>query len=472
MPGDHRRDAPRRGILTGSRPGTSVWRGEYRPLSVGIVALITLVAFEGIGTATAMPMVAADLDIMSTYTWAFSGFTAASLVAMVVGGLWSDARGPRAPLIAGVVGFAAGAVIAGLADGLAVLVLGRAIQGAASGLLIVAVYVLIARAYPEVLRPKAFAVLSAAWVVPALVGPFVAGLLAELVSWRAVFLLVPIFVLGPAVLLFPRIGSYEGGAPNPDSRRRVVAGVVATGALLVVQDGLLRVSVLGVVEAAVAVVVLLAALRPLLPAGALTFRAGLPASVMMRGVLASAIFAAEVFVPLALVRTRGLSVTQAGVVLSLSAALWALGSYLQGRVPADRDRTRLVRIGAGVIVAALLALPLAVLTTLPPWIAAIAWGAGAIGMGVAVPSISVQVTRLSPRAELGANSAALQIMDSVLSVVVISALSLGHAYAERHGGATATTYALLWVASAGMAVLALVVAGRMRPATVGEPVRA
>lgn len=410
-----------------------------------------------------MPAVAADLDILSAYTWAFSGFTATSLVAMVIGGLWSDARGPRGPLVVGVVSFAAGAVIAGAANGLAALVAGRALQGTGGGLLIVAVYVLIARAYPKEIQAKAFSVLAAAWVVPSLVGPFVAGWLAESITWRAVFWLVPIFVVGPAILLFPRIAAFEGGELAAGARRRIVAGVVATASLLVAQDGLLRVSVIGLVEAGVALAALALALRPLLPAGALTFRRGLPASVMMRGVVASAFFSAEVFVPLALVRARGLTVTQAGIILSVSAALWALGAYIQGRVPAERDRSGLVRAGATVVMLALLALPLVVLTTLPPWLAAIAWGAGAIGMGLAVPSISVQVTRLSPREALGANSASIQIMDSVLSVVVVSVLSLGHAYAEAHGGATAATYALLWVGSAVMGLVGLVLAGRMRP---------
>ncbi len=411
-----------------------------------------------------MPVVAIELGTLAAYTWAFSGFIASSLVAMVVGGLWSDARGPREPLIAGVAGFAVGAVVAGSANGLGVLVAGRAIQGAASGLLIVAVYVLIARAYPEDLRPRAFSVLAAAWVVPGLVGPFIAGWLAESVTWRAVFWIVPVFVIGPALLLFPRIGAYEGGTLPPSARRRIVAGAAATVALLVVQDGLLRVSVLGLVEAGLAVVLLVVALRPLLPVGALRFARGLPASVMMRGLVSSAFFSAEVFVPLALVRARGLSATQAGIILSVSAALWVVGSYLQGRLPPERDRSTPVRIGAVVVVLSLLALPLAVLTTLPPWVAAIAWGAGAIGMGLAIPSVSVQVTRLSPRDALGTNSAAIQIIDSVLGVVVVSVLGLGHAYAEAHGGATGTTYALLWVASAVMGALAIALAGRMRPA--------
>ena len=65
----------------------------------------------------------------------------------------------------------------------------------------------------------------------------------------------------------------------------------------------------GGVEAAAGFVVLLASVRRLLPSGALTFRRGLPSSVMMRGVIASAFFAAEVFVPLAMVETRGLTTT-------------------------------------------------------------------------------------------------------------------------------------------------------------------
>ena len=59
-------------------------------------------------------------------------------------------------------------------------------------------------------------------------------------------------------------------------------------------------------------------------------------------------------------------------------------------------------------------------------------------MGLAVPSVSVQVMRLSPEADLGVNSSAIQIVDSVLSVVVISVLGLGHSDRGRvrrsHGG--------------------------------------
>ena len=428
-----------------------------------MVSIVTVFAFEAIGTATAMPVIARDLGILESYTWAFSAFIVASLLAMVVGGLWSDASGPRRPVIAGVAALGVGSVVAGVADGLAMLVAGRALQGLGGGIILVGLYVLIARAYDIEARPKAFSVLSAAWIIPSLVGPLVAGWLAESVSWRAVFLVIPIVIVLPIVLLFPRMHPYEGGVPPVDRRPRLIAGVVVAAGLFAFQGGLLRLSAAGATAAALAIVVVAAAARRLLPPGALRFRRGLPTSVMMRGLIASAFFSAEVFVPLALVETRGLSVTAAGLILASSAALWSAGSYVQSRLPGDRDRAAAVRLGAAIVMLALLSLPLALVPALPPAVAAVSWAVGAFGMGLAIPSISVQVMRLSPPESVGRNSAAIQIVDSLLVTVAVSVAGLVHALAVVAGGATAGTYLLLWTGSAAVALGAVALAGRMRP---------
>ena len=450
-------------VTLGTSGSPSVWRGEHRPLTIGIVSLITLMAFEGIGSATAMPVVARELNALSAYTWAFNAFVVASLLGMVVGGLWSDSKGPQGPLVSGVLSFTLGALIAGGAMNVSTLVLGRALQGLGAGAVIVAVYVLIARSYPDSLRPKAFSMLAAAWVIPALIGPVIAGWLSDNVSWRAVFWLVPLFVIPPCLLLLPRLAQYQGGTPQSSTRQRLLAGVLATVGLLALQDGVLRLSGVGAAEAVTGLVVLLVSVRYLLPNGALAFRRGLPASVMMRGLIAAAYFGAEVFVPLALIETRGVSTTAAGIILAAAAAFWSVGSYVQSRLPGDRDRSNAVRLGAAIVGLSLVTLPLAVLTSLPPWIAVFSWALGAFGMGLAIPSVSVQVMRLSPEADQGVNSASIQIVDSVLCVVAIALLGLVHALAVQSGGATAGTYSALWLGAAGFAVAAILVAGRMRP---------
>lgn len=431
-----------------------------------MVALVTVFAFEGIATATAMPVVAEDLGLLESYTWAFSAYFVASLLAIVVGGLWSDAEGPRRPIIAGGVTLAVGSVVAGLANGLVVLIVGRSLQGFGGGILIVGLYVLIARAFDVDTRPKAFSVLAAAWVVPSLVGPVVAGWLAESVSWRAVFLLVPLVLLLPALLLFPRLREYDGGTRPAGVRGRLTAAVIAALALLALQGGLLEVSWPGAVLAAVGFAVMVAAVRRLLPAGSMRLRRGLPSSVMMRGFLAGAFASAEVFVPLALTQIRGLTVTQAGLILATSALLWSVGSYVQGRLPGEDDRAGAVRLGAGLVTVGLLSLPLSLLAALPPWVAVFSWAVTAFGMGLAVPSVSVQVMRLSAPEALGANSSAIQVVDALGVTVAVSIAGFGHAFAVVMGGATAGTYLMLWVGSALLGLLAVVFAGRMTPTSV------
>jgi MFS family permease len=430
---------------------------------------VTLFAFEGIGTATAMPVVARDLDSISHYTWAFTAYVIASLFAMVVGGMWADARGPRDPLLAAVIAFGVGAVIAGLAVGLPMFVVGRAVQGFGGGVLIVGLYVVIAKAYSIEARPRAFSVLAASWVLPSLIGPVVAGWLADTVSWRAVFLIVPFLVVLPTVLLLPTLRGLHEGTPQTGVRSRVVSGLMATLGLFLIQDGVLRLHVAGIAEAVVGLVLLALGLRRLLPSGAMVLRRGLPTSVMMRGFLAGAFFSAEVFIPLALVQLRGLTITGAGLVLAVSATFWFLGSFVQSRLPGQEDRSTAVRVGATVIAVALISLPLCLVSGLPAWTAAASWAVASFGMGLALPSVAVQVLRLSPEEDQGANSAAIQISDAVVSTLAVSILGLGHALAVAGGGATAATYTALWLGSAALAVVGVLAAGRMRPLRTDMP---
>ena len=96
-----------------------------------------------------------------------------------VAGGWADARGPARPLFTGLAVFVAGLLLVGTAPTMAWFVAGRAIQGFGSGMASVPLYVIVARVYPEELRPKIFAAMAGAWVVPSLVGPSIGGLVAQ-----------------------------------------------------------------------------------------------------------------------------------------------------------------------------------------------------------------------------------------------------------------------------------------------------
>ncbi|MGQ5592238.1 MULTISPECIES: MFS transporter [unclassified Streptomyces] len=419
-------------------PAETVLSRAYRALSIGIVSVIVLIAFEATAVGTAMPVAARELDGVSLYAFAFSGYFTTSLFGMVLSGQWSDRRGPLAPLTTGIAAFAAGLVLSGTAGAMWPFILGRAVQGLGGGLVIVALYVVVGRAYPERLRPAIMAAFAAGWVVPSVVGPLASGAVTEHLGWRWVFLGIPVLVVVPLALALPQIRSRAAGpvgageAPASFDRRRIslaLAISLGAGLLQYAAQDLRWVSLL---PGAAGVALLVPAVLGLLPRGTYRAARGLPSVVLLRGVAAGSFIAAESFVPLMLVTQRGLSPTLAGLSLAAGGATWAGGSWLQSRPRLEPHRERLMSLGMLLVAAAVATAPSVLIDAVPAWTVAVAWGFGCFGMGLVISSTSVLLLKLSAPEEAGANSAALQISDSLSNVVLLAAG--GAAFAALGGG--------------------------------------
>ncbi|MGW1670415.1 MFS transporter [Streptomyces sp. NPDC002324] len=432
---------------------------SHRGLSVGIVSVVLLIAFEAMAVGTAMPVAARELDGISAYGFAFSAYFTTSLFGMVLAGQWADHRGPLGSLTAGIGAFAVGLVLSGTAGAMWLFVLGRAVQGLGGGLVIVALYVVVGRAYPERLRPSIMAAFAASWVVPSVVGPLASGAVTEQLGWRWVFLGIPVLVLLPLGLALPQIRRRasgpvrtRGAAPADSSSTSTPASVfggrrirLALGISL--GAGLLQYAAQDLrwwstVPAVAGAGLLVPAVLGLLPRG--TYRAvrGLPSVVLLRGVAAGSFVAAESFVPLMLVTQRGLSPTLAGFSLAAGGATWALGSWVQARARVEPYRERLMTMGMLLVAAAITTLPGVLVDSVPVWTVAVAWAFGCFGMGLVISSTGVLLLQLSAPEEAGTNSAALQISDGLTNALLLAAG--GAAFAALGGGAvghTATTAA-------------------------------
>ncbi|MCE3292692.1 MAG: major facilitator superfamily 1, partial [Arthrobacter sp.] len=216
-------------------PAAGILRRPYLLVTVGSCALVFLAAFESLAVTTVMPLVSRELDGASLYALAFAGPLATGVIGMVGAGNWSDRRGPLAPLYVSVVVFVLGLLIAGTSTAMAVLVAGRLVQGLGGGAMTVALYVVVARAYPPALHPKIFAAFSAAWVIPSLVGPFAAGLVAQAVGWQWVFLGVVGLVIPALAMLVPSLRGVRSGAedvPSPWALGRLAWAALAALAVL------------------------------------------------------------------------------------------------------------------------------------------------------------------------------------------------------------------------------------------------
>ena len=305
---------------------------RFRVATIGVFALGFLIAFEALAVTTAMPLAARDLHGQSLYALTFSAFAAAGVISNVAAGAWSDRSGPTRPLLVGVAVFAAGLLLSGTAPTMPVLVAGRALQGLGAGAIGTALYVLVARVYPESLHPRVFALLAAAWVLPSLIGPFAAGAVSTFLSWHWVFIGIIPLVAAATLLLLPQLRAQ----PMPGTGASVPIGrigwaAVAAGGLLAMQP-LLDVPAVGPVLAVLAAAVAIVALRPLLPKGALAAARGLPSVIVARGLFSAGFAAADAYLPYSLIDLQGISPVVAGAITTVGAVSWATGSELQSRL--------------------------------------------------------------------------------------------------------------------------------------------
>jgi MFS family permease len=438
-----------------SAPAPAVLSRPYRAVSLGALALVALGAFEAVAVTTAMPAIVAALDGLAMYAVAFGAPLATGIVGMVLAGSWADARGPAAPVKAGTALFTAGLLVAGLAPAMSIVVAGRAVQGLGSGILGVAVYVVVGRCFPDELRPRVFAGFAAAWLVPALVGPAISGLVAEHLGWRWVFLAAAMLAPLAALPVLGHLRARAESGPPTRAQGSIVNGrlpwAVGTGAAasLLHIAGQGRSAVVGALALIAALVLAVSAPR-LMPPG--TFRAsrGLPSVVALRGLAAAAFLGAEVFLPLVLVRERGLSPSMAGLVLTSGALGWAAGSWLQGRQAQPTMRPVLLRTGTVSLAAGIGNAVLAIVLHWPTSVLVAGWAVAGLGMGVIVPVLSLLMLDLSAPGEEGANSSSLQISEALASTV---ALAGGGALFALFLDRSPTTPYLAGLAIAGAAAL-------------------
>ena len=436
--------------------------------------MVTITAFEGLAVPTVLPDTLGEFgpSVLPLYGWAFAGFFLAQLVGIAVAGLEADRRGATPPLLVGSFLFAAGLLVSGLADGMGWVVAGRVIQGLGAGAIYAIVYVIIGRGYDTAAQPRMIAIISSAWVLPGLLGPALAGYVAQEASWRWTFLaLVPWLPLSALLLAGPlsRLPRARPDPAAPGSRAvvsdalRLAAGVgLGLGALTIGNPWL----AVGMVVAGPAIAY--RPLRRLLPAGALTAEPGRGAAVAVLALLSVTFLGAEAFVPLAVASVRHAGTVVGGLALTAAAVTWATGAWLQARFAARGSRTWLLVAGAiliGVGIGVEAAIPI---SSLPVWLAAAGWAVAGLGMGLAYSTATLVVIETAQPGAEGAAATAAQLANTVGvaigtglagAVVAFGAIGLG-------GLAPAIMLAdLLLVLVCGMTVLI----SRRVPDRVPEP---
>ena len=221
---------------------------------------------------------------------------------------------------------------------------------------------------------------------------------------------------------------------------------------------------LTLVAAALAFVLVVVGLRPLLPAGALLGRRGLPAVIVTRGLLTAAFFCAEAYIVYALQELWGLSPGQAGIALTCVGVVWAASSQASSRLGTRVGNVAAMRFGTMVVLAGVAGVAVIVLlrsrgADLPAVAPIAAYVFASVGMGFAYPRTSVAMLAVTTDADRGFNSSALSVADSLGAALALSVSGIAYAVAVR---ADLDPFPVVYAIAVAIGVLGVVVATRTR----------
>jgi MFS family permease len=451
-----------------------LWSPGRRALTIGLVLTVTLVASESLAVSNIMPIVDRDLTGGNSelYGWVFSGFFLGNLVGIVVAGLLIDRGSLVRPFALGLSLFSIGLLVGGLAPSMEVLVAARVVQGFGTGAIPAVAYVAIGRALPEALRPRMFATLSTAWVLPGVFGPALAGFVADTFHWRVVFLgLLPLIALA-ALMTLPAVSHVgpatevldaEGAAANQARRRLPLALILAAGAGMLVAGLTDAELVPGLPLIVVGVVLVLVAFRQLTPPGTLRAARGLPAAVLLRGLLTFSFFTADVYVALALQGWRGTSATVAGLALTAATLTWTAGAWTQARWIGRYGARPFIRTGFAVVMLGVLGFAAILSPAIPLPVGVLAWAVAGLGMGLAYAPLSLTVLREAPPESQGAATAALQLSDVLGTALGAGVGGALIAFGHRQGAEAWVGLAASFAIGAIVAVVGFLLGARLSP---------
>lgn len=445
---------------------------EHRIVTVTILVLVTISAFENLAVSTIMPEVARELDAVRSYGFAFSVMMTTQLLGIVLAGVWTDRSGPIPGTFAGQVLLGGGSLLCGLSTRFDIFLVGRGLAGLGAGLLVVMLYVIAGRVYSDEVRPRLFTFISAAWILPALIGPPVSAALANHLSWRWVFGIVVLPIALTAASMAYAAGHVERLRLHLSTSSRDHSAHVRAawaGVLIAVSAGALQYGIhelhpawtaKTIIGVAGLVGVLLCA--PLLvPAGTWRLARGLPSVLFSRAALTAAFFGAISFVPLFLHEQRGASLRLAGFALAVGSLGWALGAVIQGRPGFAGARHRLVVLGAASLAAGLLLLAVIAALNIKAVTSVLALVLCGLGMGLGATTTTVLALELSPVEDHGESSSALQISDvlgSVLGIATVTAIFSAHHVPGRDNH----LFGVIFAVTAGAAALAILSGQRIR----------
>ncbi len=373
--------------------------------------------------ATALPAIAGSMGEVERVSWVVVAYLMATTIAAPVYGRIGDALGRKRLMIVALIVFVGASILCGVVTGMLALVAARVLQGFGGGGLMTLSQALVGESVPARERGRYQGYLASIFMLSSTVGPVLGGWLTQHYGWRSVFFInLPLGAV--ALLLARRLPDREPGAAA--LRFDWLGLVLFTGfvvPLLLALERAQRVSaaalpgILALAGLAAASVGLLLrqerrVSQPLIPVQLLRLPSIWRADVMAACVGAT-IVGSVTFMPIYLQVVRGMSPSQAGLLLLPLTAGIACGALFTGRMIARTGRTA-VFPSYGLVIVTLCLLVLALLgPAIPTRGLPVLFFLLSLSLGTTMPVVQVTVQSVAGPANLGAGSASVQFSRSI-----------------------------------------------------------
>jgi MFS family permease len=206
--------------------------------------------------------------------------------------------------------------------------------------------------------------------------------------------------------------------------------------------------------------VALAAFVRLVPSGTLRLAPGVPAAVLVRGILTFAFFGTDAYVSLTFQDVRDQPTWVSGLALTGATIAWTAAAWVQERLVHRVGPRRLVMVGFACVAVGILGM-LGAQGALPVPAAIAVWSVAGFGTGLSYSPLSVTVLDLAAPGREGPAAAGLQLTD-----VLGTALGTGTggalvALAEGQGWLTRSALEIAFALTLAVALAGLLAARRL-----------
>ncbi|WP_328830302.1 MFS transporter [Streptomyces sp. NBC_00252] len=201
-------------------PGPQALQGHpQRWIVLGVICLAQLtVLLDNTVLNVAIPSLTRELDASTAdIQWMINAYSLVQSGLLLTAGSAADRYGRKKMLIAGLVLFGAGSLIAGLAQSTGQLIAARAGMGVGGALLITTTLAVVMQIFAPEEQPRAIGIWAAVNALGFATGPLLGGFMLNHFWWGAIFLInlpVAALALTAAVVLVPESKNPRGDRPD------------------------------------------------------------------------------------------------------------------------------------------------------------------------------------------------------------------------------------------------------------------